>query len=60
MVDFKGGRTYVYRGVPPEKWVELTATSIGTYLHKEIIGKYDCKKVEEAKVLGVKREKPGG
>ncbi len=54
-VEFKGGRTYIYSGVRPEKWKALLETSIGKYLHKEIIGKYPSEKVEakEARVLEI-------
>jgi len=46
-VEFKGGRIYEYSEVPLEKWEGLNATSVGSYLHREIMGKYASVKLDK-------------
>ena len=45
-VEFKGGRIYEYSDVPQEKWEGLNATSVGSYLHREIMGKHASVRLE--------------
>ena len=45
-VVFRAGGTYRYKNVPANKYDELlTAESIGKYMHKHIIGRYDYERV---------------
>jgi 3-hydroxyacyl-CoA dehydrogenase len=45
-VMFNSGDRYQYQGVPPSKYEELMkAGSIGQYMHKNIIGRYDYKRI---------------
>ena len=45
-VVFRAGDTYRYKNVPANKYDELlTAESIGKYMHKYIIGRYDYERV---------------
>lgn len=45
-VDFKSGRSYVYRPVPPEVHSNiLAAKSPGSYLHKNVINVYDYQEI---------------
>ena len=46
-VKFLRGVVYEYSEVPLEKWEGLKATSAGSFLHREIIGKYVSKKIIE-------------
>lgn len=47
LVKFLSGVMYEYSDVPPEKWEGLKGTSVGSYLHREIIGHYACEKIVE-------------
>ena len=45
-VVFNSGDQYRYKGVPPSKYRALmSAESIGQYMHKNIIGRYDYERV---------------
>ena len=45
-VMFNTGDRYRYKGVPPAKYEEMMkAESIGQYMHKNIIGRYDYERV---------------
>ena len=45
-VVFNSGDRYQYKGVPPKKYEELMkAESIGQYMHKNIIGRYDYERM---------------
>ena len=45
-VVFNSGDRYQYKGVPPAKYQALmSAESIGQYMHKNIIGRYDYERV---------------
>jgi len=45
-VVFNTGDRYRYKGVPPSKYEALmNAESIGQYMHKNIIGRYDYERV---------------
>jgi hypothetical protein len=45
-VVFNSGDRYRYNGVPPSKYEALmNAESIGQYMHKNIIGRYDYERV---------------
>jgi hypothetical protein len=45
-VVFNSGDRYRYKGVPPKKYEELMkAESIGQYMHKNIIGRYDYERI---------------
>lgn len=45
-VVFRTGETYRYKNVPSDKFDELmNSESIGQYMHKHIIGRYDYERV---------------
>jgi len=45
-VIFNSGDRYRYKGVPASKYEEMMkAESIGQYMHKNIIGRYDYERV---------------
>jgi hypothetical protein len=45
-VIFNSGDRYRYKGVPSAKYEEMMrAESIGQYMHKNIIGRYDYERV---------------
>jgi hypothetical protein len=45
-VVFNTGDRYRYKGVPRSKYEELmNAESIGQYMHRNIIGRYDYERV---------------
>lgn len=45
-VVFRTGGTYRYKDVPANKYDELmSAESIGQYMHKNIIGRYEYERV---------------
>ena len=45
-VVFRAGGTYRYKNVPSDKYDELmSAESIGQYMHKNIIGRYEYERV---------------
>ena len=45
-VVFNSGDRYRYKGVPPSKFKALmSAESIGQYMHKNIIGRYDYERI---------------
>ena len=47
-VEFHGGGTYEYRGVPLEVFTNLTqAVSVGSFFGKEIKPKYFFRRIEE-------------
>lgn len=47
-VEFNGGATYHYHNVPPETHAAFMASdSQGKFLHANIKGKYEFKKVEQ-------------
>lgn len=48
-VQFTTGATYEYSGVPADAAKEfMEAKSVGSHFHKNIRGKWECKKLEEA------------
>ena len=45
-VVFRTGGTYRYKNVPSDRYRELmSAESIGQYMHKHIIGRYEYERV---------------
>jgi hypothetical protein len=45
-VVFNSGDRYRYNGVPPSTYEELMqAESIGQYMHRNIIGRYDYERI---------------
>lgn len=45
-VIFRTGGMYRYKNVPPDKFDQLmSADSIGKYMHKHIIGRYEYERV---------------
>jgi diadenosine tetraphosphate (Ap4A) HIT family hydrolase len=46
-VVFNSGDRYQYKAVPPSAYKELmSAESIGQYMHKHIIGRYDYDRID--------------
>lgn len=46
-VQFKGGKTYHYEGVPPEVMTSLgKAESAGSFISKNLVGKFKTTKLE--------------